>query len=628
MKRLIVHMTLLGAFCSAMAQEQDSSVRQLREATVRDFHKTPLDQGKLILFLPSNELQNTLSQNLEMSSPVLIKSYGAGMLGSVSIRGTGASHTPLLWHGISIQNAQNGQQDLSLLNGFLFDRISLSTGAQNNLSTGGILGGRISLDQAPISKGHTLRAGIGLGSFGTRQMQLAYDYEGKQISNRFRVYHTEAENDFGYYNRLQQNRHQQMVHAYTQSMNVLEDFNYRINSKWDAGLAFWWQEGNRQIPPTFVAESRESQQDLSARILAHATYTDSVQLFSVSSAFFADHNYYQDPDSRLHSANHGFTQTHQLRYRRKLKLLSLEGGAVYQGLEGKSGSYPGGVKKEERYALYLALFGESNPAGLFKWKADIRQQLWQNDPLLPSASLGMDWEFRKQRFLHLHLTRIVRLPNLNDLYWNPGGNPELQPEQGYSGELGYSLARSFGRHLLRFRAQAYYSLIDHWIIWLPENGYWTPQNLRQVHSRGVEWEFGYLHLNGKKQLQLRYGGSFTRSSNEKPAGPADNSVGNQLIYVPYWKNYVSLEWKVKRFSAAYGHSFTGGRYISSDNLEFLPAYSLGNLNLEYSFRLKNQYIRVGAGIRNVWDTRYESIVLRPMPGRYFQINLNYQLYRK
>ncbi|HCS21441.1 MAG TPA: hypothetical protein DIW47_12920 [Bacteroidetes bacterium] len=627
MKRFFVHMALLLTAFMAVAQKTDS-LQVLPEVKVRDMRKAPMDNGKTLQKIPTQILQPDIGSLLQAASPVVIKSYGPGMLASLSIRGTGAAHSPVLWNGLSIQSSMSGQQDMSLLQGFLFDHILLSTGSQNNLSTGGILGGSIQLGQEKIKTPVKVIAGIDLGSFHTQRYKLGMDLSKKGWSNRFRVVSQTAKNDFTYPDRSAQGSPlRKMDHAQSSLLAVLNETHYEYK-RWKTGLDFWYQKANRQIPPTLLSPSLATQDDESIRLNAFVNYADSLRFVQFNSAMFAENLWYHDPAKNLDGLNHSTRWLNQIQLRRKYQHFSLQAGALHQLDQAGSSSY---LKEEVQLhtaAAYLAAYGQLLKNRRLFWKTDIRQEFRKTLIPAPSFSAGMDYLLNRRIILSGHLAHISRLPNLNDLYWNPGGDPELSPEKGFSGELTYAYTYSKVNTLAKVRLTAYYSVIDQWIIWLPDNGYWTPQNLQQVHNRGFEWEAKLIHHHKKNTMNLSYGGSFTLASNEKAKNEQDLSVGKQLIYVPFWKNYIALALPYKNFLLSYRHSFTGGRYTSSDNLSFLPPYSTGDLELGYSHELKQHRLNTSLGIQNIWNVYYESIEWRPMPGRYFQVSLNYQFIHK
>lgn len=107
---------------------------------------------------------------------------------------------------------------------------------------------------------------------------------------------------------------------------------------------------------------------------------------------------------------------------------------------------------------------------------------------------------------------------MNDLYWRPGGNPDVKPEEGYSYDASISYRKSINKHLL-FDAEVsgYLMNIDNWILWLPKDGnqwVWTPQNKRNVRSYGVELYGKPLSTTGNSYLLFRV---ITAGHNPGPA---------------------------------------------------------------------------------------------------------------
>ena len=73
-------------------------------------------------FQPSN-----LNDIIGYKNPIYFKSYGNGMLSSIAFRGTGASHTAVLWNGINVNQPTIGQSDFSLFPVLAFNNVGLFT---------------------------------------------------------------------------------------------------------------------------------------------------------------------------------------------------------------------------------------------------------------------------------------------------------------------------------------------------------------------------------------------------------------------------------------------------------------------------------------------------------------------
>ena len=79
----------------------------------------------------------------------------------------------------------------------------------------------------------------------------------------------------------------------------------------------------------------------------------------------------------------------------------------------------------------------------------LREELYDDEfsPLIPA--LFVDGELIRGGKLVLKgsLSRNYRYPTLNDLYFQPGGNPDLKPEKGWSYDVGLDLQLGSGKPL-------------------------------------------------------------------------------------------------------------------------------------------------------------------------------------
>jgi iron complex outermembrane receptor protein len=103
--------------------------------------------------------------------------------------------------------------------------------------------------------------------------------------------------------------------------------------------------------------------------------------------------------------------------------------------------------------------------------------------------------------------------------------------------------------------------------------------------------------------------------------PNDNSIGSQIPYTPRYNGIgnISISWK--GIFLNYNHQYTGYRFITTDESQFLKPYQVGSLQFSYTFP-KNQYsFSIMGQVRNLWDAHFEVVNGRPMPGRSFLVSL-------
>ena len=135
---------------------------------------------------------------------------------------------------------------------------------------------------------------------------------------------------------------------------------------------------------------------------------------------------------------------------------------------------------------------------------------------------------------------------------------------------------------------------------------------------------GNVNFNFDKWFsQVQAGYTFARSTNEKQQGVNDKSYQKQLLYVPEHRFFANISAGFKGFLVSYNHSYTGIRYTTIDNENYLPAYALGNITLRKAFKFNSQQLSAQFDILNCWNTEYQAVLYNPMPGRYYKISVNY-----
>lgn len=150
--------------------------------------------------------------------------------------------------------------------------------------------------------------------------------------------------------------------------------------------------------------------------------------------------------------------------------------------------------------------------------------------------------------------------------------------------------------------------------------YWTPENIASVGVSGIETGFGYNYTVNRTTVKISIQYSYNRSYRIDDA----QAEKMQLIYVPENMFNGSGRIVLGNFSGGITSSFTGKRYTTTDNSEFLPGYFLLNLNTGYSFRLNRSWFDLILRAENILNKHYEVIAWYPMPGRSFLFSVTYR----
>jgi vitamin B12 transporter len=211
------------------------------------------------------------------------------------------------------------------------------------------------------------------------------------------------------------------------------------------------------------------------------------------------------------------------------------------------------------------------------------------------------------------LGTYYRLPTLNELYWNPGGNPNLDAERSYG--MKYSLRREGNLRFDLTSDQLYY---DKMIQWAPgASGNWSPQNYYSVYTSSTTMTLSrnWAKVNTNMNLTHQYSRVLATMNND----PA--IVGKSLIYRPALQAVYTSEIKLTKGTLQLRGFYTGLRHTLRDNS------AVGEISAQYWCALA--YTLSGANNRwdlllqvdNVFNNERQYYQYFPMPGRSFHINL-------
>lgn len=227
------------------------------------------------------------------------------------------------------------------------------------------------------------------------------------------------------------------------------------------------------------------------------------------------------------------------------------------------------------------------------------------------------------------VTRNFRTPSLNDLFFMPGGNPDLKDEKGFSYDAGFSFNMPVNENInISGSATWFESYIDNWILWLPTpKGFFSPRNVKSVHSYGIESKADFFYRPKPDWLiDLSGSLSWTPSVNcGSPYSDADLSVGKQLPYTPRLSASVigRLGWKTWGFT--YKWNYYSERFTMSSNSPtltgHLPPYFMSNIALEKKFTFKPIDLQIKIAVNNLFNEDYLSVLSHPMPGINYEIIL-------
>jgi iron complex outermembrane receptor protein len=114
----------------------------------------------------------------------------------------------------------------------------------------------------------------------------------------------------------------------------------------------------------------------------------------------------------------------------------------------------------------------------------------------------------------------------------------------------------------------------------------------------------------------------SQSTIEKSYLSGDASLGKQIAYSPRLKYSLTLGANIKSYYVLYNHTYTGIRFNTSDNNEWLDSYSIGNFSVGQNITIKKITISYNLNINNAWNENYQVIMNRAVPMRNYQFTLS------
>ena len=636
-----------------------SGARSIKDIGVKE---TKLDTIAL-----KEAISLSMADILTFNAPIFIKSYGRATLSTVAFRGTSPSHTQVSWNGMKISSPMLGMTDFSMIPSFFIDDASLLHGTSSVNETGGGIGGAVKLATRPAEiVGFGLQYIQGIGSFKTFDefLRLTYGNNHWQISTR--AVCSTSKNDYKYRN------HDKKVNIYDEEMNIIEQYHpvernrsgsyrdihilqeiYYNTGRGDRiGLNAWYINSNRELPMLTVDHGTDTdfdnrQREQTFRGVASWSHLRESWRIGINGGYIHTSMAY---DYKRDLSNG--TMAHMTSSRSKVNTIYGKAeGEYYLGREWlfttSLTAHQHFVESRDRNIIiqqgdkgimgYRQARMELSASAAVKWRPIdrfgismvLREELYGRawTPIIPALFVDGTISEVGNIVAKASVSCNYRFPTLNDLYFLPGGNPNLKSEQGWSYDAGLSFA--VGReeiYSLQGSATWFDSYIRDWIIWLPTTkGFFSPDNVKDVHAYGIEFTANLdLTLPRKWHIDLNGTFSWTPSINcGEPYSPADRSVGRQLPYVPEFSSNITGRLSWRRWAFLYKWCYYSTRYtMSSNDLSLsgtLPPYFMSNISLERTISLRWAELSIKGAINNLFNEEYLSVLSRPMPGINFEI---------
>lgn len=613
-----------------------------------------------------DNLASSMADVLAYNSSIFVKSYGRATLSTVAFRGTSPSHTQVSWNGMKINSPMLGMTDFSTIPSYFIDKADLLHGSSSVTATGGGLGGLVQLATIPdAGEGFNAQYVQGIGSFSTFDefLRLGYGNDKWQISTR--AFYSSSPNDYEYTN------HDVKVNVYDDEGNIIDSYHPKEKNRNGSfkdlhilqevyyntlrgdrfGLSAWYFHSNRELPLITTDYSDETklenrQKENTFRGIISWSRSRSSWKTGLKGGYLhtgMNYDYKRDfgtgvltPMTASRSTVNTLYAQGEGEYTPTRNWFFTATVSLYQHFVKSQDLFPFTTPDGEKILGYKKARVEFSAALSAKWQptdrlgvsAVLREEMNRTTWAAPIPAFYVDYILWRPANLmaKASVTRNYKFPSLNDLYFLPGGNPDLKNESGTSYDIGLNFTAGKASVFSMAGGITWFdSYIDNWIIWLPTpKGFFSPRNIRRVHSYGLEVKADIAIVPHKEWLiDLSGSYSWTPSINQgDQISDADRSVGKQLPYVPRHSASLTGRLSWRGWSFAYKWCFYSRRYTMSSNditiSGSLPTYLMNNASLEKNLEFRPLGLQLKLNVNNLFNEDYISVLSRPMPGINFE----------
>lgn len=583
---------------------------------------------------------------------VNIKDYGGiGGLKTVSVRSLGADNTAVLYNGVQLNDAQNGQIDLSKFNLNNVEEIVLYNAQPTNIlqtarayASANVLAVKTIHPVLDSRKPYNIIAGIKGGSFGLVNPYLQWQQRiskywsfvinsSVQEANGKYKYHEPGDGSDTLAIRKNGDVHVQQADGglyWTKSDS--DKFNIQFN----------FYNSKRGLPGPVVYYAAPTNQRLENRdFFVQSGYqhkaVNGIQL--LVNAKYA-HSYVRYLDTGVYN-NNGMIDEH---YRQNDFYAS--GALAYQLIPDWKISYASDADISNlqsdvyqyafptRTSLFNVIATDFS-CGKWHLQANLLNTYIHDEvksgPAAASRSaftpavIATFKPFVNQNLLlRAYYKSTFRNTTFAEQYYYAIVPRPLKPEYTDQYNIGAVYTKSFTGifDYINISADAYYNRVKDKISYIPTRSPETPSviNLGKVDIKGIDVVLKSSFkpfFDWKSLLSV----SYTYQQALDITNPTDLYYLEQIPYTPKHTLALNAGFTHKRFGIYYNEIFSSSRYQNSNNVPeyYLPGYSVSDASFVYNFPAGSKPVVASFEVNNLFNKNYAVISSYPMPGRSYRL---------
>lgn len=584
-------------------------------------------------------------------SGVNIKDYGGiGGLKTVSVRGLGADHLAVLYDGVALNDAENGQVDLGKYNLNGIEQITLYNAQPDNIlsparsfASASVIAISPVHPQLTAVKPFKVVLGVNGGSFGFINPYLQWQ---QRISDRWSyVVNGYSENANGRY-RFKNTEDgsdtlQNRTNADISDQRVDGSLYWSKNDSNKFSLHINYYNSDRGLPAAVInynpySDERLWNQDAFVQSSYLHTWNNGLQLL-LNTRLSREYTRYIDPGYQNNSGGiddrytdrefyqsialgYHIINNWQLSYASDVDVAAV-GAASPTGSIGTY-AYPSRFTFQEALASKLIL-------GRWRFEGDLLHSCvneWvqygtatPNQDVLSPTLMATFQPFAKPDLqIRAFYKDIFREPTLDEQYlFEPLGIRGVKPEFAKQFDLGIAYRKAFDSFLeyLTVTVDGYYNRVTNKIVDLPEQNPDIPSviNIGAADIKGVD-------VGIKTQTRQSCGWREVLSANYTYQYAIDTLTKLQIPYIPRNSFALNAGVEYQDLGLYYNQIISCSRLYLGDINSQLSGYSVADLALVYKGIVSKKQITLSAHVNNLFNQEYSIVRSFPMPGRSYLLS--------
>ena len=560
---------------------------------------------------------------------------GRGNMANVNLRGFDSKRVALLVDGVPVNSAMDGKIDIDQIDLNSVERIEvIYGGSDTKYNVSGAFGGVINIITikkqdpgfkigASVSNTSVLpgeyrdRSGETRGPHwedlaDTQNFTLDAAYGGEKFSVGANVFANRAANHFLFndylgYIRRKDNNEVWDIGAGASFIREFSSYTTLI-----ASSNFYY--GDKNIPNSGFSRIFGNQRDISTR---HSLMLDAPRAFRDDLAAeasltygFTERIYVSHADVESDHDQHSAMAVNRWSWYPGEKLI-LRSGFDYRFIYLDSTE----IGRRNRHDGGIYLTAEYKPVPSFLIIPSVKAVAASGGAggITPVPKLGFLFTISDSLVIRNNYFRSFKFPDFEELYWSGGGgfgNPNLKPEDGWGGDLGFSC--SF-KELFTFDSTFFTQWLKDSIHWFSGGGMlWRPENVGESIFFGLDSKLGFnipVSLGSIKKIVPSVSYQFLQSY--LLSFGYNFSSNKRIPYAPVHTLGASLEVPWNTGSLLITFHFESMRFEDRANISFLDPHFLLNVTLNQKL---GKHFTLFSSLRNILNQSYESFYDYHMPG--------------